>query len=234
MVYDCYRARLCHHAALSQAKKIRRSRSRPYSEHANLAGRGLWWPLISPQAGRPELATETPEKGQPKGKHGGSTSGRDSGVPMRDMSMLWGRQVHHYQGRRRLRSFWGAARISGLSPDSPPLFRRAKTPWSIRIHIEFDPFIHLPFSCCLGALCVCALQDNSPPASPVFPPCDDHFTASSSPDHDYSFPVSRVTALVQHPTNSTVTLCLSVSQSVWQPAWSPHPDGSVLRCVVTV
>lgn len=30
------------HAALSQAKKIRRSRSRPYSEHGNLAGRGLW------------------------------------------------------------------------------------------------------------------------------------------------------------------------------------------------
>lgn len=112
---------------------------------------------------------------------GGATTGRDSGVPMRDMSICGGAQVHHYQCHRRLRSFWGAARISGLSPDSPPLFRRAKTPWSIRIHIEFDPFIHLPFSCCLGALCVCALQDNSPPASPVFPPCDDHFTASPAP-----------------------------------------------------
>ncbi|KAI7787051.1 hypothetical protein LA080_001143 [Diaporthe eres] len=42
------------HAALSQAKKIRRSRSRPYSEH-----------------GRPELATETPEKPQSHGNMGG-------------------------------------------------------------------------------------------------------------------------------------------------------------------
>lgn len=75
-IYDCYRAVVCHqcvadHAALSQAKKIRRSRSRPYSEHGNLAGRGLWWPLISPQAGRPELATETPEKPQSHGNMGG-------------------------------------------------------------------------------------------------------------------------------------------------------------------
>lgn len=104
-IYDCYRAVVCHqcvadHAALSQAKKIRRSRSRPYSEHGNLAGRGLWWPLISPQAGRPELATETPEKPQSYGNMGGRQPAVIAGylgfiTP--DVHEL----VHHYQDRPR-------------------------------------------------------------------------------------------------------------------------------------
>lgn len=114
------------------------------------------------------------------------------------------------KGRRRLRSFWGAARISGLWPDGPPLFRRAKTPWSIRIHIEFDPFIHLPFSCWLGAVCVSA--------------------ARHSPPHLQSF--LPVTTSLQHPQpRSTTVPPASVSRPRPRP---PHADTPArwLPCVL--
>lgn len=130
--------------------------------------------------------------------------------------LAWYTTIRTAQGRRTLRSFWGAARISGLSPDSPPLFRRAKTPWSIRIHIEFDPFIHLPFSCCLGAVCVCPAR-HSPPHLQSFPPCDDLFTASPAPIT--IIPPARVCVSRPRLLNwfdhavQQVTVCLSVCSS---------------------
>lgn len=118
--------------------------------------------------------------------------------------------MHHYQGTQRLRSFWGAARISGLSPDSPPLFRRAKTPWSIRIHIDFDPFIHLPFSCCLGG------PVSVPCTTTLHPHLQSFLPVTTTLQH--SQPRSRlflscqlcVTALSNiQPTEQSPSVCLS-------------------------
>lgn len=66
-------------------------------------------------------------------------------------------------------------------PMGPPLFRRAKTPWSIRIHIEFDPFIHLPFSCCSWRPVRVPLHRTLHPILQSLPPCDELSTASPNP-----------------------------------------------------
>lgn len=181
-VHGCFLLSSCYyladHAALSQAKKIRRSRSRPYSEHGNLAGRGLWWPLISPQADRPELATETPEKPQSQGNMGGRHPAVIAGYPTLATDPRRSNRytiiiTDHASGR--LRNFWGAARISGLSPDGPSTISPSQN-----AVVHPDPYrvrpIHSPAVFLLSWRPVrvpCKLLSTP---SPVFPPCDDLFT----------------------------------------------------------
>lgn len=90
------------------------------------------------------------------------------------------------------------------------------------------------FTCRFPAVlapCECALHDNSPPASPVFPPCDDHFTAFPAPITIIPLlPVVSRRCPTSNRIEQSPSVCVSVCLFRSLPVSSSRRFCAALRC----